>query len=223
MKIEWLGHSSFKLTESTGISVVTDPYDGDKLGICYPNVSADYITISHKHFDHDAIHNVNGYKSVIDVADTHQLEGITFIGFTSCHDSKKGALRGQNIIYKIIMDGIEVCHLGDIGEQISPAIAQFIGHTNILMVPIGGNYTIDAVQAKDYIDMLMPDIVIPMHYKVEGCESDIDGLDNFLRLFDNNTEYAKGELVFDRTSFDGKTTRVIVPDRLDCRYKENTK
>lgn len=217
MKIEWLGHSSFRLTESTGISVVTDPFDANKLGISYPQISADYVTVSHKHFDHDAIGNIKGYKSIIDMPGTYDLCGVTVYGLISYHDHKKGALRGRNTVYKIRMDGVEVCHLGDIGEELSPMLAELIGSINILMVPIGGHYTINARQAKEYVDMLMPDVVIPMHYMVEGCTSNLDELDNFLRLFDeDNIEYAGETLDFDRTDFDGERTRVIVPKRLTC-------
>lgn len=217
MKIEWLGHSSFRLTESTGISVVTDPFDANKLGISYPQVSADYVTVSHKHFDHDAVSNIKGYKSIIDMPGTYDLCGVTVYGLISYHDHKKGALRGRNTVYKIRMDGVEVCHLGDIGEELSPMLAELIGSINILMIPVGGHYTINAKQAKEYVDMLMPDVVIPMHYMIEGCTSNLDELDNFLRLFDEyNIEYAGEALDFDRTDFDGERTRVIVPKRLNC-------
>jgi L-ascorbate metabolism protein UlaG (beta-lactamase superfamily) len=215
MKIEWLGHSSFKLTESTGISLVTDPFDAAKVGIPYPEVTADYVTISHKHFDHDAIANVKNYKAVIDSPGAFELEGVFLYGFMSYHDQKKGALRGKNIVYKIRMDGVEVCHLGDIGEELTPMLAELIGSINILLIPVGGRYTINAKQAKEYVDMLMPDVVIPMHYMAEGYNTLLDDLEDFLRLFDEeNIEYADNVLEFNRNDFDGERTRVVLPKRL---------
>ncbi|MDD3946914.1 MAG: MBL fold metallo-hydrolase [Clostridia bacterium] len=215
MKVEWLGHSSFKLTESTGISLITDPFDAEKVGISYPEVSADYVTVSHKHFDHDAVENIKGYKAVIDMPGVHDLCGVTVYGLMSYHDHKKGALRGRNIIYKIRMDGVEVCHLGDIGEDLSPMLAELIGSINVLMVPVGGRYTVNARQAKEYVDMLMPDVVIPMHYMAEGYHTVLDDLDDFLKLFEEeNIEYTGKVMEFDRTDFDGERTKIIIPKRV---------
>lgn len=215
MKIEWLGHSSFRLTESTGITLVADPFDAAKVGIGFPQVSADYVTVSHKHFDHDAINNVKNYKSIIDATGAYELDGITVYGFMSYHDQKKGALRGKNIVYKIRMDGVEVCHLGDIGEELTPMLAELIGSINVLLLPIGGRFTINAKQAKEYVDMLMPDVVIPMHYMAEGYNTVLDELDDFLKLFDeDDIEYGGEVLDFDRTDFDGERTRLIIPKKI---------
>jgi L-ascorbate metabolism protein UlaG (beta-lactamase superfamily) len=115
------------------------------------------------------------------------------------------------------MDGVEICHLGDIGEPLSPMLAELIGSINILLIPVGGKYTIDAELAKEYVDLLMPDVVIPMHYMCEGYHTHFDDLDNFLDLFpQKDIEYAEGtELEFDRMDFDGERTKVIVPIKLD--------
>lgn len=219
MKIEWLGHSSFRLTESTGTSVITDPYDGAKVGIKFPDVSAEVVTVSHKHFDHDNVAAVKGVKEVIDVAGAFELAdgGVQVYGFMSYHDKKKGALRGKNIVYKFRMDGVEVCHLGDIGEALTPMLAELIGSVNILIIPVGGRFTINAEEAKEYVDMLMPDVVIPMHYMMDGYETEFDSVDDFLELFPSeDVEYANStELEFDRTDFDGEKTKVIVCKKLD--------
>ena len=149
MKIEWLGHSCFKLTESTGISLVTDPFDANEMGITMPEVSADIVTISHDHYDHNALNAVKDYKTVIRTTGDHGVEGVEIFGFKSYHDDKKGLLRGKNIVFRIRMDGVEVCHLGDIGEELSPMLAELIGSIHILLIPVGGRYTIDAREAKD--------------------------------------------------------------------------
>lgn len=215
MKIRWLGHSSFKLTESTGVSVVTDPYDGAKVGIDFPEVDADIVTISHNHYDHNNAAAVKGYKLLLNSTGAHEIDGVDISGFLSYHDTKKGAERGRNIVFRFRMDGVEVCHLGDIGEPISPMLAELIGSINILLVPIGGKYTIDADEAKEYVDFLMPDVVIPMHYKDECYNSDIDDLDSFLKKFSRDSiEYVDTEEVeFDRAEFDGDRTRVVVLKR----------
>lgn len=215
MKIKWLGHSSFLLTESTGVSVLTDPYDGKKVGIEFPEAQADIVTISHKHFDHDCLSAVKSYKLVVDSTGANEIDGVQIYGFKSFHDEKKGQLRGKNIVFRIRMDGVEVCHLGDIGEELSPMLAELIGSINILLVPIGGKYTISARQAKEYVDLLMPDVVIPMHYNLPGYISEYGEVDEFTDLFDSeDVEYLDtSELEFDRADFDGERTRVLVLKR----------
>lgn len=217
MKIRWLGHSSFKLTESTGVSVVTDPFDGEELGIPFPEISAEIVTISHDHFDHNNAIGVKDYKLVINTIGMHEVEGVDISGFLSYHDLQKGDNRGKNIVFRYRMDGVEVCHLGDIGEKLSPMLAELIGSINVLLIPIGGKYTIDADTAKEYTDYLMPDIVIPMHYMQEGYNTELDELDDFLRKFDrNDIEYLDtDEVEFDRLDFDGQKTRVIVLNRAE--------
>lgn len=217
MKIEWLGHSSFKLTESTGVSVVTDPYEEDKVGIKFPKVSADVVTISHNHFDHNCLDALESYNVVVDTVGVNEIDGVEISGFRSYHDEKKGALRGKNIVYRIRMDGVETCHLGDIGEELSPMLAELIGSINILLIPVGGRFTINAEQAKEYVDLLMPDVVIPMHYMMEGYHTEFDELDEFLDLFPKKSiEYVEeNEIQFDRTDFDGEKTRILVLKKVD--------
>ncbi|MBR2481071.1 MAG: MBL fold metallo-hydrolase, partial [Clostridia bacterium] len=105
MKIEWLGHSSFKLTESTGTTIVTDPYEEDRVGVKFPNVTSEVVTVSHDHFDHNCVSAVKGVNTVIDSTGFHDLDGVEIYGFKSYHDEKKGALRGKNIVFRYRMDG----------------------------------------------------------------------------------------------------------------------
>ncbi len=216
MKIEWLGHSSFKLTESTGVSLVTDPFNAEEVGISFPEVSADIVTVSHDHFDHNCVGAVKEYRMLVNTPGDHGVDGVDIFGFKSYHDDKKGLLRGKNVVFRIRMDGVEVCHLGDIGEDLSPMLAELIGSINVLLIPVGGRFTIDAVQAKEYVDRLMPDVVIPMHYMMDGYRTQFDELDEFLDLFPKeDIEYADtSALEFDRTDFDGEKTRVIVPKKI---------
>lgn len=217
MKIEWLGHSSFKLTESTGVSLVTDPFNAEEVGISFPEIEADIVTVSHDHFDHNCTGAVKEYKMLVNTPGDHGVDGVDIFGFKSYHDDKKGLLRGKNVVFRIRMDGVEVCHLGDIGEELSPMLAELIGSINVLLIPVGGRYTIDAAEAKEYVDRLMPDVVIPMHYMMDGYRTQFDELDEFLDLFPKeDVEYADtAALEFDRTDFDGERTRVIVPKKVN--------
>jgi L-ascorbate metabolism protein UlaG (beta-lactamase superfamily) len=211
MKIEWLGHSSFKLTESTGTSVVTDPYH-PYIGEQMPQVEADAVTVSHRHDDHNAVELVGGNPVVLDRTGAFEIKGVHIYSIMSYHDAKKGAIRGKNLVFKFRIDGVDICHLGDIGEELSPMLAELITPINVLFIPVGGKYTLNAEQAKEYVDFLMPDIVIPMHYANKDTQIDIASADDFVDLFDeDDVEYIKDNYIeFNRTDFDGERTRIIV-------------
>ena len=211
MKIEYLGHSSFKLTESTGTSVVCDPYDGS-VGFEMKSVCADAVTISHGHFDHNNIKAVEGDPIILDKECSYDLPGVEIDAIKSFHDRQRGKQRGENLIFKFRMDGIDVCHLGDLGEDCSSELIDLLLPVNVLLIPVGGNYTITAEMAKEYVDRIMPDIVIPMHYKAKDCKLDIDKVDEFTSLFDEECveELDGSELELMRSDFDGETKVVVL-------------
>ncbi len=210
MKIQYLGHSSFKLTESTGTSVVTDPY-APEVGYTMPRVTADAVTISHHHFDHDYIKAVGGAPRIIDKEDSYDLPGVEINAVKSFHDNVRGKKRGENVIFKFRMDGIDICHLGDLGEACSAELLELILPVDVLLIPVGGNYTIDAETAKEYVDRLMPEVVIPMHYRSKDCKIDIEKVNGFLDLFDEEQvhETDSDEIELSRSDLTGET-RVIV-------------
>lgn len=211
MKLTWLGHSSFKLEESTGTVVVTDPYH-NYVGYDMPEVSADIVTISHGHQDHNYLPAVSGDPTVIRGAGFYEIGGVHMLAQRSYHDNSKGADRGNNLVFKFRMDGVEVCHMGDIGEECSVMLVESIMPVNVLLIPVGGTYTIDAEMAKEYVDRIMPDVVIPMHYKTKDCDFDIAKVNEFLDLFDDDDiVYLDTDTVeFDRADFDGESTKVYV-------------
>ena len=218
MKIKYLGHSCFVLTESTGTCVVTDPYD-EKIGYEMPEVTADAVTVSHKHYDHDNVKKVLGNPVVLDFETNLELDGVEINSIKSFHDGARGKKRGENVIFKYRMDGIDVCHLGDLGEACSADLIEMILPVNVLFIPVGGKYTIDAQMAKEYVERSMPDVVIPMHYRTKSLKiNDIDKVDEFLDLFDD--EYTEievsenSEIEFFRDDFDdGETTKILVLKR----------
>ncbi len=211
MKIEYLGHSSFKLTESTGTSIVCDPYDGS-VGFEMNRVSADAVTVSHGHFDHNNTALVDGDPIILDRECSYDLQGVEINAIKSFHDRQRGKMRGENLIFKFRMDGIDVCHLGDLGEDCSSELIDLLLPVNVLLIPVGGNYTIDAEMAKEYVDRIMPDIVIPMHYKSKNCKLDISRVDDFLSLFDDSCveEIDGSELELMRSDFDGETKVIVL-------------
>lgn len=211
MKIEYLGHSCFKLTESTGTSIVCDPYS-DAVGFKMPHVSANAVTVSHHHFDHDAVQNVKGNPVVIEGESSHDLPGVDIDAVKSFHDSNRGKHRGENVIFKFRMDGIDVCHLGDLGEACSPDLIETVLPVNVLLIPVGGNYTIDAEMAKEYVDRIMPDVVIPMHYRTKDCKIDIDKVDEFVNLFESESveEAESNSIELSRSDLTGETKIIVL-------------
>lgn len=214
MKIQWLGHSAFRLEESTGTAIVTDPYH-PYIGIEMPQISADAVTISHGHRDHSHLESVSGAPLVIRDLGAFEVKGVHIQGFKAYHDDNKGGERGEVHVYKFRMDGVEICHLGDIGEDCNIRIVETVMPVNVLLIPVGGTYTIDAAQAKEYVDKIMPDIVIPMHYRAKDVKLEIDKVNDFLELFDDDQiVYIDGDTVeFDRADFDGESTKVIVLEK----------
>ena len=212
MIIEYLGHSCFKLTESTGTTIVCDPYSEDAVGYAMPKVEADVVTVSHHHSDHDVINNVGGTPVIIDKEENYDSDGVEINSIKSFHDASRGKKRGENLIFKFRMDGIDVCHLGDLGEKCSSDLIETLLPVNVLLIPVGGNYTIDAEMAKEYVDRIMPDIVIPMHYRTKDCKIDIDKVDEFLELFDEDIieEMDGNSIELSRTDLSGETKIVVL-------------
>lgn len=211
MKIEYLGHSCFKLTESTGTSVVCDPYD-PSVGYDIPDVSADAVTVSHHHYDHDNVKAVGGNPAVIDGECSYDLPGVEINAIKSFHDGTRGKKRGDNLIFKFRMDGIDICHLGDLGEACSSELIDVLLPVNVLLIPVGGNYTIDAEMAKEYVDRIMPDIVIPMHYRTKDCKLDVDKADEFLERFDSECveEIDGNKIELSRSDLSGETKIIVL-------------
>ena len=211
MKIQYLGHSCFKLTESTGFSVVTDPYGG--IGYELPKkITCDVVTVSHDHFDHNNVGAIDETPQILKKDGFFDFGDVKIMGIKSYHDEKGGALRGENVIYKIRMDGLEICHLGDFGEECSAELIELLLPVNILLIPVGGKYTIDFKGAKEYVDAIMPDIVIPMHYKSKNSNIDIDKVQSFLDEFDevDVTLSNKAELEFSREDLTEEKTKIIL-------------
>ena len=176
-----------------------------------PAISADAVTVSHGHYDHNAIEKVGGNPKIIDKESSIDLSGVEINSVKSFHDGNRGKKRGENIIFKFRMDGIDVCHLGDLGEDCSSDLIETVLPVNVLLIPVGGNYTLDAEMAKEYVDRIMPDIVIPMHYRTKDCKLDIDKVDEFLNLFDGECiEETEGNSVELSRSDLGGETKIIV-------------
>lgn len=179
MKITWFGHSCFLLQDSTGARLLTDPFD-KSLGYALPNESVDIVTISHNHFDHNNSQGLPGIPRIIDSLGNHQVGNIKIRGIPSFHDREYGAKRGPNIIFVIEMTSYTLCHLGDLGHTLDDKTLKDIGPVDILMLPIGGNYTIDAEEAALIAKAINSRIILPMHYKTSFTPITLQGAENFI-------------------------------------------
>lgn len=200
MNIKYLGHASFLITSDAGIRIITDPYEtGGGLSYGAITESADIVAVSHGHSDHNNAAAVQGNPTVVKGA--ARVKGIEFEAIPCCHDEVGGRERGKNTIFCFEVDGIRVCHLGDLGHRLSDEQLAELGEVDILLIPVGGFFTIDARVATELCDRLKPRVVIPMHYKTSKCDFPIAGVDQFLqgkqevrRLDASEVEFKAGEL-----------------------------
>ncbi len=200
MDIIYLGHASFKL-RGKNASVVTDPYDS-KVGFPFSRISSDVVTVSHDHFDHNNFSAVSGTARreepfVIAHPGEYEVAGISVFGIASYHDAKEGAERGVNTIFVLRVDDLNIAHLGDLGHVLTDQQTEEIGEIDVLLLPVGGVYTIGPKEATEVISQLQPSIVIPMHYKTKKHDlkafKEVAEVDAFLREggFDDVTPQEK--------------------------------
>lgn len=166
MIIKWFGQSCFRLTAENGTKIVIDPV---KL-FCYklPELDASIVTVSHNHTDHNNVSAVKGDFALIKDPGVFSQEGIEIKGVQTFHDKVSGAKMGKNIAYTFRIDGLNVCHCGDLGHLLSPQQIKEIGKVDILLIPIGGRTTLDAGGAAEVVKQLNPAVVIPMHYRTKA-------------------------------------------------------
>lgn len=182
MEVRWLGHACF-LCEGNGIRLLTDPFSKE-VGYPLPQEVVDIVTVSHDHYDHNAVQILPGHPQVIGEAGVHEAKGLKVEGFAVYHDEVRGAKRGKNVIFAWEMDGIRLCHLGDLGHLLEPATVTAIGEVDLLMIPVGGVYTIDAPAAFRVVEQLRPRLVLPMHYKTPSLSFELAPVEDFTRYFE---------------------------------------
>jgi L-ascorbate metabolism protein UlaG (beta-lactamase superfamily) len=184
MDITYLGHSSFKI-RGKDATVITDPFDPERVGIRYPKEEADIVTISHDHFDHNFISRIESPKMVIRVPGEYEVMGVSIIGISTYHDEENGKVRGKNIIFVIESDNLRIAHLGDLGHKLNEKLIDQIGDLDVLLIPVGGVYTITPKVAAEIVKDLEPSITIPMHYKTDDLNQEEFGklakVDEFLQ------------------------------------------
>jgi L-ascorbate metabolism protein UlaG (beta-lactamase superfamily) len=185
MKVKWLGHSAFLLTAADGTRIITDPYVPDSFSgaIKYGPIreTADAVTVSHHHQDHDGVSQLAGGPKVLEGKGTFRAGSVSIGGFETFHDAGKGTRRGLNTVFVFEADGLRVCHCGDLGHVLTTQQVAAIGKVDVLLVPVGGTFTVDATAAHEVAGQVEARVIIPMHYKTDKLGFDIAGVDDFVQ------------------------------------------
>lgn len=185
MQIFWKGQSCFQITaqpqKNSQVRIVIDPYS-EEIGLKLPKLEADIVLVSHDHYDHNNVKAVAGSPFVISGPGEYEVKDISVKGIHSWHDEKQGAERGSNTIYTIEAEEMRLCHLGDLGQaELSAEQLENIGDVDILMIPVGGAYTIDSKGALKMMSQIEPKVTLPMHYALPKLKIKIEGADKFLK------------------------------------------
>jgi L-ascorbate metabolism protein UlaG (beta-lactamase superfamily) len=179
MDISWLGHACFRLRGKQA-TLITDPLPPD-LGYTVGKLTADIVTISHQHPSHSYHKSIGGDPKIIAGPGEYEIKGVLIIGIATFHDAEKGKIRGKNTAYLIEIDGITVCHLGDLSHALTAEQVEEVGDVDVLLLPVGGRSTLNAATAAEVIRQIEPKAVIPMHYQTPVLKRELDSVDNFLK------------------------------------------
>jgi L-ascorbate metabolism protein UlaG (beta-lactamase superfamily) len=205
MKIKWLAHSAFLITADSGTRIVTDPY---KSSVRHKHAeftdTADIVTVSHGHNDHNYVDPIKGHPLVLNKA--QEIKGIKDKSIkiktvAAAHDEAGGSKRGPNIIFCFDVDGVKICHCGDLGHVLTDAQVKAIGQVDVLMIPVGGFFTLESAEVDKVIGQLKPKIILPMHYLTDkigipigGPEAFLEGKNNVKRVDGSEIEVTAGKL-----------------------------
>lgn len=182
MDIYWLGQACFKI-KGKNATVVIDPFIPEQIGLKLPKeIDADVVLKTHDHGDHNNSEAVSGSPIIFERPGEYEIKGVVMTGISSFHDNVEGRERGTNTIFHILMDGLTIVHLGDLGQNtLTEKQIADIGGCDILLIPVGSVYTIDGKIASNIVAQLEPKIVIPMHYLIEGLKIPLESADKFLK------------------------------------------
>lgn len=218
MIIQYYGHSCFKITTKPAgrgkddVAVFFDPFD-KSVGLRPPQGQADLVLVSHNHADHNNVEALKGEPYVIDIPGEYSAKGANIIGIASYYDDKNGKERGENTIYVLEAEDLRICHLGDLGSDLSEKQLEKINGIDVLMIPIGGgDYTIDGKKAVDIIKKIEPKIIIPMHYKMKDSTVEVDDEKKFCSEMGNCPKEKVSKINIKKKDLEGKEMEVVLMD-----------
>lgn len=200
MEITYCGHSCFKIKGKDGMVVFIDPFKSEMVGTPLAKDVADVLVMTHQHEDHNAREVITGPAKrestfVIEHEGEYEIAGTQFSVLRTFHDKNNGADRGKNLIVSVMMEGLNIVHLGDLGQKLPESQVEKLGNVDVLMIPVGGHFTIDAEEAMDLIKEIQPSYVIPMHYKTATSGEALSELDTLDKFLEKNKFPLTGEVV----------------------------
>jgi L-ascorbate metabolism protein UlaG (beta-lactamase superfamily) len=209
MEITWFGHSCFRIKGKEAV-VLMDPC-GPSTGYTLGKVQADMVTISHEHTGHAYLDTLQeGYRAIKGPGE-YEIKDTYITGIPSFHDDVGGKKLGKNTVYVVEMEGVTLCHLGDLGHSLSPEVIGELGNINVIFVPVGANSTIGAVAAADLVRNLNPGFVVPMHYRTADEKGELELPEKFFKELGYKELTTQPKLVVTRTNIPA-TTQVVVLD-----------
>jgi L-ascorbate metabolism protein UlaG (beta-lactamase superfamily) len=215
MQIIWKGQSCFQININSSkngeTKLVIDPFD-EKIGLKLPKLEADILLVTHDHFDHNNIKAVEGKPFIISGPGEYEIKGVYIQGISAFHDKSQGKERGRITCYTIeTEDGLKICHLGDLGQsELTEEQLDLMADVDILMIPVGGVYTIGSSEAFKIINQIEPKIVIPMHYQIPKLNLKLDGVDKFLKAMGAKNLEPQSKLSIKKKDLGEEETRVVV-------------
>ena len=218
MKIKWYGHSAFLITSDQGVKIITDPYESGAYGgqLAYGKIKdqADIVLTSHDHADHNYTKDLPGTPQIVKGSGSKTAKGISMKGISTYHDPSQGSERGANTIFTLKIDNIQLCHLGDLGHLLSDKELAEIGPVDILLIPVGGFFTIDPKEATRVAEQIKPKILIPMHFKTAKCGFPIAPVEDFLKGKTNTKRPKASEATFDKATLPQQMEIVVLEHAL---------
>ncbi len=203
MDISWLGHSCFRI-RGREVTVITDPYSPD-LGYSLGKPTAHIVTVSHQHPGHSYVQDIGGEPRPVTGPGEYEISGVLIIGIATFHDGEKGGKRGKNTVYLMEVDEVSVCHLGDLGHVLTTEQVEEIGNVDVLLLPVGGVSTVSAPTAAEVVRQLEPKVVIPMHYKTEALNRELEPVDRFLKEMGVKEVNSQPKLSFTKANLPAST------------------
>jgi L-ascorbate metabolism protein UlaG (beta-lactamase superfamily) len=218
MKVKWYGHAAFLITSDQGTKIMTDPYEPGAFGgqLSYGKIrdQVDIVLTSHDHADHNYTKDLPGTPQIVKGSGPQTSKGISMKGIPTYHDPSKGSERGTNTIFTFKVDQVQLCHLGDLGHLLSDKELAEIGPVDILLIPVGGFFTIDPKEATRVAEQMKPKILIPMHFKTQKCGFPIAPVEDFLKGKKNVRRAKASEATFEKATLPQQMEIVVLEHAL---------